>query len=488
MNLRIFASITIISIWATAGFVVIRGSDDVSVYEIPASSAPLWEREKSYLQGENTLRIKFGPENITQTRYNNQNPNRIKVLVVGDSATFGHGVGDLDNRWWERLAVYLDSKTQSGAFDIIALGQNGASLFRYADWLTQERLEQINPDVVLFAINGNDVVPTGDEFAVCPKGNCAPIPYLETRESFVKCMSVSSSIPKADIPALYFRCVRDAKELYGAELVSQTDVIGNVDKRFESAFTSTLANLKLNLGSISVGIIPMLNLHTDVDSYGYLIKRFSSTGWAVSKQSNILQTFLLYPNPEEPDLIAHPLDLHPGPVATAALAADAGDLVLSLISKDRLNQARQTAQFIKRPIVSNYLPTRTVIEESNDTVSVYTDVRPSDAKQITDQYLPCARLEKAHIELMLDPTLPTGTKFSISKSSQPIYVYGVGYTENQKRKIWKIGKLEPEALLDFKIGQEGLRGILVSEIDASLCTNKIIDLNRKIEFELLLKK
>jgi len=486
VNRRIIAATTVLAIWATVGVVITRGSEDSPVYEIPASSAPLWEREASYIWGANSSRLPAGPENIVQVPYKNTNPNRVRVLVVGDSATYGHGVTDLDSRWWERLGHELDERTEPGTFEIIALGQNGASMFRYADWLTKERIAQLNPDLILIALNGNDGVPTGDETAVCPDGGCEPIRYLETDETFNTCMRASSRLPAADQPALHNRCTKEADRANGGSLPSQIDVLAVTDDYpYQRAFESSLSTITENAGGIAIGVLPMLSQRIDNEAYDTLGERIVKAGWTVSPLRSTRQ--ILSDTPDDPDLLAHPLDRHPGPLATAAMATDGADLVLGMLASERLAKARDTATGSERLLISNYLPSRLRVDQSSVKAKVNVLVRPPDATSFGNQFIPCARIGRGHIELMLNPTLRPGSRVSMSNVTQPVDVFAIGYSGDQRRKVRMIGQLEPGNVLDFTIGEYGLRGILVAERDAASCTDEVIDLKRTLDFELDIK-
>jgi hypothetical protein len=127
---------------------------------LPASFIA-WKRESRYLYADNEARVGTDPV-IYPGDTLPPRTEAIRVLVVGDSVTYGHGARDLDMRWWRLLEEELDTRSGDGVFEIITMARNGASMYRYADWLTAETISTIDPDLIMLALNRNDVVPFGN--------------------------------------------------------------------------------------------------------------------------------------------------------------------------------------------------------------------------------------------------------------------------------------------------------------------------------------
>lgn len=76
----------------------------------------------------------------------------VRVLVLGDSYTFGWGLENLDGRWTSQAEIQLGSR-----YDLDVYALPGASIYTYASWA--ERLAPGRYDAVVVALTENDLVP-----------------------------------------------------------------------------------------------------------------------------------------------------------------------------------------------------------------------------------------------------------------------------------------------------------------------------------------
>ncbi len=79
-----------------------------------------------------------------------------RILVLGDSQTFGHGINKLEDTWHKKLENSLNKNLDHPRFEIISLAGEG--------WNTDTQLYELflngfkfNPDLVLLAFYHNDI-------------------------------------------------------------------------------------------------------------------------------------------------------------------------------------------------------------------------------------------------------------------------------------------------------------------------------------------
>ncbi len=83
-----------------------------------------------------------------------KSPGVIRVLVLGDSVTFGHGV-DMESSYPEILEEKLNQEIRSSSFDVINTGVPGNSAFQ--EYFDLKRGLIFDPDVIILQFVLNDV-------------------------------------------------------------------------------------------------------------------------------------------------------------------------------------------------------------------------------------------------------------------------------------------------------------------------------------------
>jgi len=111
---------------------------------------------------------------LRDKEYSYNKPDEIyRILVLGDSQTFGHGIKRLEDTWHKKLEVLLNKGFSNQKFEVIALAGEG--------WNTDTQLYELfrrgfkyDPDLVLLAFYHNDV-PRG-QFFDCPLSDIDVLP------------------------------------------------------------------------------------------------------------------------------------------------------------------------------------------------------------------------------------------------------------------------------------------------------------------------
>ncbi len=114
--------------------------------------------------------------------------NMFRIAVIGDSITFGQGVGE-ENRFTNRLEKRLNELTGSGqSYEVLNFGLPGAETVDHVRFL-QDSVLKTDPDFILLQWYTNDV--EGKDKSVRPKTRNIPI-ELRSRSALFTLLQMSS--------------------------------------------------------------------------------------------------------------------------------------------------------------------------------------------------------------------------------------------------------------------------------------------------------
>jgi lysophospholipase L1-like esterase len=127
-----------------------------------------------YLWTEDTTRNSHG---FRDKEYSYKKPDNVfRVLVLGDSQTFGQGLKKLTDTWHKKLEVLMNEGLKTSKFEIITLSGKG--------WNTDTQLYELfkkgfeyNPDLIIIGFNHNDI-PTPYSFE-CQSRDINFLPQLK---------------------------------------------------------------------------------------------------------------------------------------------------------------------------------------------------------------------------------------------------------------------------------------------------------------------
>lgn len=348
-----------------------------AIQQYLAPTPPTWRVEDRFYAYENSTRI--GGFYAVDQFTNDTTRSPYRVLVLGDSYTFGWGLMDIDHRWPKLLEDELRTATGDARFEVHALALGGSSTFTHArllEDLDAGRLAALssNPeitslvgrfDALVLGFVANDVIPgTLDGEAPDPDlesdvlRNIRPNPYAEKWQSALRSVASFNTPVKLFVPLDF----------------TQPGV----------AYAAALRPFVTSLGFTTV---PLPTLE----------HRLS----------------LLDPS----DLVVHPADAHPGP---AVLDAYAKDVAAEILARVEHSTAHRSAP---PPPVSNALPTAVVVSATADGMRL--DFPPAAGLTVTcdDMFLcladgspftldeaattprvyPCAPIGAHHAYVGLDP-------------------------------------------------------------------------------------
>jgi hypothetical protein len=128
---------------------------------------------RDYLAGLSDIVVArggFGPSSTVARASSLPRVGAPVVLAVSDSFGFGAGLPEIGRAWPEQLSEELDRRNGVGSYEVVNTSMIGASWMEYAQWLSDERLTEINPAVVVVGYYVNDPIPSGRESSICGEG------------------------------------------------------------------------------------------------------------------------------------------------------------------------------------------------------------------------------------------------------------------------------------------------------------------------------
>jgi hypothetical protein len=125
---------------------------------------------REYLAGLSDIVVArggFGPSLVGARSPSRAGVGAPVVLAVSDSFGFGAGLPEIGRAWPEQLSEELDRRNGVGSYEVMNTSMIGASWMEYAEWLSDERLAEIDPAVVVVGYYVNDPIPSGRESSIC---------------------------------------------------------------------------------------------------------------------------------------------------------------------------------------------------------------------------------------------------------------------------------------------------------------------------------
>jgi hypothetical protein len=478
------------------------GSDvDGSLRMVPAmqTEGPLqWHRENHYINYSNFLR-RGGDHILDDERYGSLEAGKVRVLAVGDSFLYGTGVSDKDMIWAERLEQKLNTVAGSERFDVQSIAMHGASTLEESEWLTNDLLEMVDPDLIVVGYVINDVIPSGQERQLCGSKIPCDVNTAEDLPQFAACLNgegglfsrFAGTMLRPWFPTLTRSVLErfcDLGRIAAEEGVpTERGLQGAPEKsRFWPYFLKGVDRFgEIDL-AVPVLVAPLYTGDSPLDRYIKPLEVFTQRG---AEQVAMTETLRQLGSYEPKDLWVNPVDGHPGNVLSSAYAHDIAAHLISqrkdLFSDEKtstrgVSSERSSRNKTERKLLSSVLPNEVEVtrnEERLFTVRYQGGVRypsPRNAgPSIPEQSAPCAVLNRPHMRLMLRPDLvgssPTESlSLKMEGVFQPVDVFVTGYDGAGFPYVRTAGSLTQSAPLVVKL-QRGDSGLMFASVNSQGC-------------------
>lgn len=117
-----------------------------------------WSLEPSKTREHEGVTVHTNSLGLRSPEVGEKRPDEFRVLSLGESSTFGVGVGDHETYSWF-LEQFLDTAAGRDRFSVINAGVPAYSSFQSLKYLELRGLD-LEPDLVLFYHEGNDFLPS----------------------------------------------------------------------------------------------------------------------------------------------------------------------------------------------------------------------------------------------------------------------------------------------------------------------------------------
>lgn len=296
------------------------GSPTRDIVETIEASSYEWQRETLYLVLSQTrfpppiLRGQFGANDYANGR-------RLRILVLGDSYTYGWALADPDARWPVRLELEIEAELGPGTVEVVSMAVPGASTYLQAEWIED-------------LIDGRDLslhgVATEDRGRLDGVFDAVVIGFVNNDRV--------APVPMDD-------------ETYRG-VIEYTKVNPN-----QQELESALATIHRYAGNSQLLWAPLEAQYLANQNYATVNERngelFAGAGFTKIPMVETTEVAKTYPMKK---LLVTVSDEHPGERLTSAYARDTAAELLRKLPARRIAEAREDGRGVTRPIVSGVLP------------------------------------------------------------------------------------------------------------------------------------
>jgi hypothetical protein len=467
----------------TSEFSFLPGSNDPTNLE--------WNRENYYINLSNWVRQGLGPKiPFNQIEDKHLNPDRIKVLTVGDSFSWGTGAFNFNERWQNQLQAELDRRAGSGTFEVQSLGIMGASAMEEAEFLA-DNVERLDPDLIVIGIVSNDMFPSGRERSVCGD-DIGPSCSQDTPEllpEYRDCVTGKSDITSKMISylgSLYPNVSKKLMDRYCdlSRFAKQFDMLTQEEIRRDpiksphrQLFLQSTRDMKKAAGGRPIYAYSLAHTQSDSATSAKLEPSYEQAGIEIIPASKTTKTSAARfdGKSSQDDGVINPVDYHPGPIFTKLFSEDVATGILASVDPAKLVKARSNKKEPARSLVSNYLPVSVKTSETVDGSVVVTLTEDNKIDETLPTYnegripypakdAPCAFIGHPHAFIGLNPALTETGKITVTYLSGPELSLYLGSYDNMGRRITKLaGQLRIGTSKTFDVSGAGNETLFVSD-------------------------
>lgn len=468
---------------------------------LQSSSIPTWLRESWFYNYSHYLREGETPDMSRKDSLNVDIGSPFKVLVIGDSLVRGTGLSDMETRWTNRLERELNKATAQGAFRVDSLALGNASAIEEPEWLTEERVKKYDPDLLVIAYFRNDPVPSYREQIICGTvRNCAAT-TVENIPGYTNCVNGRAGafpilirhVVKPLFPNVAYELLRktcDARKLVAKSGFPDHAMMESSPRTspYWPAMQESVRSIPARVGTIPIVLAPAHTTSSSVALVEEVADLYTSIGATIAPMRRTLKltgSSTLYDNP----LWSNPVDQHPGPIFTQAMAEDVSEHILGVIGPDTARKIKARAFSLQYPYISNFLPNELKLRQtesvseivydggSGTSVPAYTHL----GVDLALQRVPCAVIGRPHAQVVLEPTRDLSRQLRLRAAVTPpqgLVIYAFSHpVEYSNGMSWgpdvrALGTLKPGDTIpiptQFSSGRT-LDGLLVGEVGNEGC-------------------
>ena len=479
----------------------------------------VWDRENAFINDNIFFRqgggfeLKGAWQNVGVS---GKNP--IKILMFGDSFTWGNGATNPAMVIAQRFQDELNARTKPNTFVVVPFAKNGQSLYNFVDVLDENIINKINPDIIIYNYTFNDAIPNFNEGYICGQTPLAD------------CLKRS---PKLNPD--YQSCLRGESGIIGKsfQFITQKRFPLLSNKLLTRACAPLYAELeKSEFNELSYTNYPLTNPYLPKFYQGLelLEKRFNKKIYISNMVFTLPQDpmegerffttlekrgFLTIPmtlslakrkesltsDAVLQSMLINPKNGHASSLLTQLYARDIADFLLPKIDTKLLAQAQAGASALE---FSNNLIASTLPYHANftnhPTYSSFTYRDLSESEQYEQSFgkgtsskdnfqnVACANLGYANVLINFNQNLPAGTQLEVKLIKGSGLSTGLlYYDKNYQEQYLDLGPLTPLTKITIPLDSHGTTFIVADKKAAVGCSlAKPVNMNEfQLDFKLL---
>lgn len=496
--LRLLIAIPIVGVWLISALFVLRerenGDAVVAVTRAVATASDAWWREDMYYGTTNNRRFTLVAEPQTgAVAY--RNPERIRILLIGDSFTYGTGLRDMDRRLGYVLESMLDDATSDGTFEVVSMAYPGASTFTQAAWLRRILENEAPSQFVGSGMMGN-LEKLLEPFDALIVGYVANDRLADRQDLQIEIPEeYQAAVRRTHGETFILQRYVDAYQYFEETGVGVgRGIADGMPTPNDPYYPLAVQEIRSFLGNKPALVMPLILTTDDQAEVGRGMIKFEKAGFTVINDETSATVRKAEPVLQ---LMVTAVDPHPGTRLLQAYATDMSKAILSSIPNTRLAEAERGAIQSQRPLVSNYLPLELSIVESGGETEVAFDgefeierqcvphgkpgfpqitcdggvasMYGGDGTEWSMQHTPCVPLGRTFAQVMFHKNYRENIEIRL-QTGESVQLYSIEYTPSGEELFFDIGTLTAgsTATLTGQGGSAGgVRGIAISPTGAA---------------------
>ena len=400
---------------------------------LDSTSETPWVRENVFLNDNLFLQQGFGYQlNNYHDEPLKDNPNSYKVLLFGDSFTWGNGNPDWADNIGNLLERELNASSQSNIFKVITFGRNGKSIYSHYDLFNNYSLIKIEPEMVIYNFYVNDPIPSFNEALICGERQAKDcnLENPATNPVYQKCLRGDGSEPaklinrlRASFPLstqglLTRYCDPKLKKLEVANFNFGEILLNPTKSPYYKSWLDTLPLLQEVLAPYPIHVANFYSSPVHAKANQTLIQDMVKSGYSIIPMKETLKIVgdKILPREEEEildaKLMINPGNTHSSPYLNQLYARDMAKYIMENLKEKAYDRAKESAvAFISSRLVTHTMPTFAVKVKSDDNADATVtfkkegeklyDQKIGEGKPLPFQYANCLNLGYSNFQIML---------------------------------------------------------------------------------------
>lgn len=392
-----------------------------------------WVRENVFINANIYLQQGFGYQlnNFHDTALN-ENSKSYKIVMFGDSYTWGNGNVDWANNIGNELERELNRETESNIFEVVTRARNGRSIYNHYDFFRAFSLNDLNPQMVIYNYYVNDAIPSYTEELICGQrvaSACsADNPLIDP--SYRACLRGKGSFPAELINRLRNQyplttqniltryCDPKLKKAQAIKYNYEDVLLNPPASPYYSTWLEALPLLQQEVAPYSIHVANLYASAGHKEANKILLQDMKNAGYGIIPMTNTTKTIgeEILPREKEDQLVkklwVNPGNTHASSYLIRQYVLDIAKYVKENLNEEKYLSAKKNSSPLQpAKLVTHTMPTFAIEVESKDSKNANLffdkDSKPLYPQSIVEgekmpfQYANCLNLGYSNFQFML---------------------------------------------------------------------------------------